>query len=161
MRTVGVNLPTCPGKGYGATFKRIKPAQAPFVSMIDDQVKGAMTRLGYYLRAAGTIEIGGYNLSLTTPLAKARCAKLARRVEQVLPGLCDTRLESGGGTPNFWCCLRLTTSTNISYIGQTKVCKLWVNASNGTRGCTPGSGKAIAELISRQKPGLKFGFLGA
>ena len=120
-----------------------------------------MTRLGDYLRAAGTIEIGGYNLSLTTPLAKARCAMLAKRVEQVLPSLCDTRLESGGGTPNFWCGLRPATPTNISHIGQTKVGKLWVNAGYGTRGCTPGSGKAIAELISRQKPMLKFGFLGA
>ena len=69
--------------------------------MIDDHVKCAMTRLGYYLRAVGTIEIGGYNLSLTTPLAKNRCGMLGKRVEQVLPGLWDTRLESGGGTPNF------------------------------------------------------------
>ena len=120
-----------------------------------------MTRLGDYLRAAGTIEISGYNLSLTTPLAKARCAMLARRVEKVLNGLCDTRLESEGGTPNFWCGLRPATPTNISHIGQTKVGKLWVNVGPGTRGCTPGSGKAITELISRQKPGLKFGFLGA
>ena len=121
-----------------------------------------MTRLGDYLRAAGTIEISGYNLSLTTPLAKTRCGMLAKRVEQVLPGLCDTRLESEGGTPNFWCGLRPATPTNISHIGQTKVGKMWVNVGHGTLGWThgAGSGKAIAELISGQKPGLKFGFLG-
>ena len=163
LRTVGVNLPIYPGKGYSATFKLLKPNDAPFVSMIDDEVKCAMTRLGDYLRVAGTIEVGGYDLSLTTPLAKSRCAMLAKRVEQVLPGVCDTRLESEGGTPHFWAGLRPATPTNIPYIGQTKVGKLWVNAGHGTLGWThgAGSGKALAELISGQKPGLKFGFLGA
>ena len=163
LRTVGVNLPIYPGKGYSATFKLLKPDQAPFVSMIDDQVKCAMTRLGDYLRVAGTIEVGGYDLSLTTPLAKARCAMLAHRVEQVLPGVCDTRQASEGGTPNFWAGLRPATPTNIPYIGQTNVGKLWVNAGHGTLGWThgAGSGKAIAELISGQKPALKFGFSGA
>ena len=94
LRTVGVNLPIYPGKGYSATFKLLKPDAAPFVSMIDDEVKCAMTRLGDYLRVAGTIEVGGYDLSLTTPLATARCAMLAHRVEQVLPGVCDTRRTS-------------------------------------------------------------------
>ncbi len=163
LRSVGVSLPIYPGKGYSATFKLLKPDQAPFVSMIDDQVKCAISRLGDHLRVAGTIEVGGYDLSLSTPLAKARCAMLAKRVEQVLPGVCDTRLESEGGTPNFWAGLRPATPTNIPYIGQTKVGKLWVNAGHGTLGWThgAGSGKALAELISGQKPALKFGFLGA
>ena len=163
LRGVGVSLPIYPGKGYSATFKLLKPDAAPFVSMIDDQVKCAMSRLGDYLRVAGTIEVGGYDLSLDTPLAKARCAMLAKRVEQVLPGVCDTRLESEGGTPNFWAGLRPATPTNIPYIGQTKVGKLWVNAGHGTLGWThgAGSGKALAELISGQKPALKFGFSGA
>ena len=163
LRTVGVNLPIYPGKGYSATFKLLKPDQAPFVSMIDDQVKCAMTRLGDHLRVAGTIEVGGYDLSLTTPLAKARCTMLAHRVEQVLPGVCDTRLASEGGTPHFWAGLRPATPTNIPYIGQTNVGKLWVNAGHGTLGWThgAGSGKALAELISGQKPTLAFGFLDA
>ena len=163
LRTVGVNLPIYPGKGYSATFRLLKPAQAPSVSMIDDQVKCAISRLGDQLRVAGTIEVGGYDLTLTTPLAKARCAMLARRVEQVLPGVCDTRLESEGGTPNFWSGLRPATPTNIPYIGKTPLGKLWVNAGHGTLGWThgAGSGKAIAELISGHKPAMAFGFLGS
>jgi D-amino-acid dehydrogenase len=164
LRTVGVDLPIYPGKGYSATFKLLKPSQAPqapFVSMIDDEVKCAMSRLGDQLRVAGTIEVGGYDLSLTTRLAKSRCAMLARRVEQVLPGVCDTRLESEGGSPNFWAGLRPATPTNIPYIGQTRLGKLWVNAGHGTLGWThgAGSGKAIAELISGQQPEMAFGFL--
>ncbi len=46
LRQVGVDLPIYPGKGYSATFKLKKPADAPFVSSIDDEVKVAMSRLG-------------------------------------------------------------------------------------------------------------------
>jgi len=169
LRTVGVELPIYPGKGYSASFRLLKPEQAPYVSTIDDEVKCAMSRLGHegadsqsFLRVAGTIEVGGYDVSLNTPLAKARCKMLANRVEEVLPGVCDTRLESEGGSPNFWAGLRPATPTNIPYIGQTKVGKLWVNAGHGTLGWThgAGSGKAIAELISGQKPATSFVFYG-
>ena len=162
LRTVGVDLPIYPGKGYSATFKLRKPERAPFVSMIDDEVKCAISRLGHELRVAGTIEVGGYDLSLTTPLARARCHMLARRIEEVLPGVCDTRLEEEGGEPQFWCGLRPATPTNIPYIGKTSVGRLWVNAGHGTLGWThgAGSGKALAELISGQAPAMAFGFYG-
>ena len=162
LRTVGVNLPIYPGKGYSATFKILKPELAPQVSLLDDSVKCAMSRLGDDLRIAGTIEVGGYDLSLDSPLARARCAMLARRVETVFPGVCDTRLAEEGGKPHFWTGLRPATPTNIPYIGKSKVGKLWVNAGHGTLGWThgAGSGKAIAELISGHRPDMPFGFYG-
>jgi D-amino-acid dehydrogenase len=114
------------------------------------------------LRIAGTIEVGDYGTELDTELARARCHMLARRVETVFPGVCDTRLESEGGTPNFWTGLRPATPTNIPYIGQSPVRKLWVNAGHGTLGWThgAGSGKAIAELISGSRPDMAFRFYG-
>lgn len=162
LRTVGVDLPIYPGKGYSATFKLLKPELAPFVSTIDDEVKCAISRLGNELRVAGTIEVGDYDLSLDTPLAQTRCHMLARRIEKVFPGVCDTRLEAEGGTPNFWTGLRPATPTNIPYIGKTKVGRLWVNAGHGTLGWThgAGSGKAMAELISGEAPDMTFGFYG-
>ena len=162
LRTVGVDLPIYPGKGYSATFKLLKPELAPFVSTIDDEVKCAISRLGNELRVAGTIEVGDYDLSLTTPLARARCKMLADRIEEVLPGVCDTRLEAQGGNPRFWAGLRPATPTNIPYIGKTGVDRLWVNAGHGTLGWThgAGSGKAMAELISGETPPMDFGFYG-
>ncbi|MDD0840295.1 D-amino acid dehydrogenase [Curvibacter sp. HBC61] len=164
LRQVGVNLPIYPGKGYSATFKILKPEAAPWVSAIDDELKVAMSRLGNELRVAGTIEVGGYDLSLDNPIARARCEMLARRIEAVMPGVCDTRLESEGGQPNFWCGLRPATPTNIPFIGQTAVQGLWVNAGHGTLGWThgAGSGKALAELIHGEQPSIadRFGFLG-
>ncbi len=156
LRTVGLNLPIYPGKGYSATFRLKRPEAAPTVSLLDDGVKCAMSRLGDTLRIAGTIEVGGWDLSLDTPLARARCQMLANRVEQVFPGVCDL------SEPNYWAGLRPATPTNIPYIGRTRVGKLWVNAGHGTLGWThgAGSGKAIAELISGRQPQMAFGFLG-
>lgn len=162
LRTVGIDLPIYPGKGYSATFRIKKPELAPFVSTIDDELKVAMSRLGDELRVAGTIELSGYDLSLDSDLARARCKMLADRIEAVLPGVCDTRLEDEGGNPRFWTGLRPATPTNIPYIGRTKVGKLWVNAGHGTLGWThgAGSGKAMAELISGGVPRMQFNFHG-
>jgi D-amino-acid dehydrogenase len=162
LRTVGVNLPIYPGKGYSATFKILKPEQAPLVSTIDDSKKIAISRLGDELRVAGTIEVGGFDLSLDTPVAQARCNMLARRIEEVLPGVCDTRSEAQGGQPNYWTGLRPATPTNIPYIGQTPVRGLWVNAGHGTLGWThgAGSGKALADMMHGNKPEMDFKFYG-
>ena len=162
LRTVGLNVPIYPGKGYSATLPILKPEAAPFVSCIDDGNKLAMSRLGNQLRVAGTIELNGFDTSLDTPLAKARCHMLARRIEELMPGVCDTRLPEQGGNPQFWTGLRPATPTNIPFIGRTKLGKLWINAGHGTLGWThgAGSGKAMAELISGRMPEMAFGFYG-
>ncbi|MDM0111659.1 D-amino acid dehydrogenase [Variovorax sp. J22R133] len=153
LRTVGVDLPIYPGKGYSATLPLLRPEAAPMISTIDDEAACAVTRLGNFLRVAGTIELNGYDHSLTTPLARARCRMLVDRVEKVLPGVCDTRTEDQGGNPQFWTGLRPATPTNIPFIGRTKIGKLWVNAGHGTLGWThgAGSGKAMAELVSGER----------
>ena len=163
MRQVGVRLPIYPGKGYSATLRLLRPDAAPQVSLLDDQLKIAISRLGDQLRVAGTIELGGFDLSLDTPLARRRAEMLVRRIEEVFPGVADTRLERDGGNPQFWCGLRPATPTNIPVMGQSRVRGLWVNAGHGTLGWThgAGSGKALAELISGQQPAMRFGFWNA
>jgi len=162
LKSVGVNVPIYPGKGYSATLPLMRPRHAPSVSMIDDQMKCAISRLGDHLRVAGTIELGGFDLSLDTPLARKRCDMLVRRIEQVFPGVADTRTPEEGGDPKFWCGLRPATPTNIPLIGRTRLRRLWVNAGHGTLGWThgAGSGKAMAELISGEQPAMNFGFYG-
>jgi D-amino-acid dehydrogenase len=163
LRSVGVDLPIYPGKGYSATFPLLRPDAAPLVSTIDDGRKIAMSRLGNVLRVAGTIELGGYDLSLDNAVAKARCHMLSRRIEEILPGVCDTRTPEQGGDPQYWTGLRPATPTNIPFIGRTRLGKLWVNAGHGTLGWThgAGSGKALAELINGEQPAMNFGFLDA
>jgi D-amino-acid dehydrogenase len=50
LRTVGVDIPVYPGKGYSATLPLLKPHAAPLVSMIDDDKKIAISRLGRHHR---------------------------------------------------------------------------------------------------------------
>ena len=164
LRSVGVDLPIYPGKGYSATFKILKPELAPLVSTIDDAKKVAISRLGDQLRVAGTIEVGGFDLTLDSSVAQARCHMLSRRIEEVLPGVCDTRTEEQGGQPNYWTGLRPATPTNIPYIGKSKkASNLWINAGHGTLGWThgAGSGRAMAELIAGRKPAMAFSFYNA
>jgi D-amino-acid dehydrogenase len=54
LRSVGVDLPIYPGKGYSATFDILKPQDAPMVSTIDDAKKIAISHLGNQIRVAGT-----------------------------------------------------------------------------------------------------------
>ena len=113
-----VDLPIYPGKGYSATLDILRPEAAPNVSMIDDAMKCAITRLGTQLRVAGTIELNGYNLALDTALARAL-------PDVDAPGgagdarVCDTREAAEGGNPRYWCGLRPATPTNIPFIGGT------------------------------------------
>ena len=162
LRGVGLRVPIYPGKGYSATFALRRPEAAPWVSTIDDAKKIAMSRLGDSLRVAGTIELSGWDLTLDSPLAQARCHMLARRIETLLPGVCDTRLPHEGGQPQFWAGLRPATPTNIPLIGATPLAGLWLNAGHGTLGWThgAGSGRALAALMSGERPALSFRFLG-
>lgn len=162
LKSVGVQVPIYPGKGYSATLPLLQPDRAPSVSMIDDQMKCAISRLGDQLRVAGTIELGGFDLSLDTPLARKRCEMLVRRIEQVFPGVADTRTPQEGGDPRFWCGLRPATPTNIPLIGRTPLRRLWINAGHGTLGWThgAGSGKALAELMNGEQPAMNFRFQG-
>ena len=101
-------------------------------------------------------------MRLDTPLARTRSRMLVRRIEQVFPGVADTRTPEEGGDPQFWCGLRPATPTNIPLMGRTRVGKLWVNAGHGTLGWThgAGSGKALAELVSGEQPAMNFNFYG-
>jgi D-amino-acid dehydrogenase len=163
LRRVGVDLPIYPGKGYSATFPILRPERAPSVSVLDDSRKIAITRLGDQIRVAGTIEVGSYDRGLSSPVSQARCQMLARRVEEIWPGMCDTRLPHEGGNPRFWAGLRPATPSNIPYIGQTPVRGLWVNAGHGTLGWThgAGSGKALAARMDGENPIAGFPFCGA
>ena len=162
LKPLGVNVPIYPGKGYSATLPLLQPEKAPVVSSIDDSRKVAMSRLGDHLRVAGTIELGGFDMRLDTPTARARCEMLVKRVEELMPGVCDTRLPEEGGDPQFWCGLRPATPTNIPCIGETQAAGIWINAGHGTLGWThgAGSGKAMAALMSGEQPALEFGFWG-
>ena len=72
LRPLGIKLPVYPLKGYSITIPVTNPGAAPIGSLTDESYKVVITRLGERLRAAGTAELAGYNLSLSKPAARPR-----------------------------------------------------------------------------------------
>lgn len=151
-KQLGIFLNIYPTKGYSVTLPVIDEAKAPTVSITDDDYKLAMSRIGNRLRVAGTAELAGYDRSLNP----VRCEALVRRVAELFPGACDLNAAQ------FWTGLRPSTPSNVPYIGQSKLNNLWLNTGHGTLGWTmgPGSGKALADLITGYEPEVQFDFAG-
>ena len=155
MKPLGEFLNIYPAKGYSATLRLKKPEAASTVSLLDDTRKLAISRLGDFVRIAGTAELSGFDLDLNSPTSRVRCQALVKRYEELFPGVADH------SEPNFWTGLRPSTPSNIPYIGRAKkASNLWINAGHGTLGWThgAGSGKALAELMAGRKPHIDFGF---
>lgn len=151
--TVGVRLPIYPAKGYSATVNITRPDAAPEVSMTDEAAKVVFSRLGDQLRIAGTAEFSGYSHHLNP----VRCQALLQVARAWFPEAADY------DHPQFWSGLRPSTPSNVPFIGRAKGWhNLFLNTGHGTLGWTqgPGSGKALAEIISGHRPACDFPFTG-
>lgn len=168
VKPLGIDLPIFPAKGYSATY-RVNPRAphlAPFISLIDDEYKLVMSRLGDKLRVAGTAEFNGYNMDLNL----TRCKAITERVQQIFPkGIIANSAE-------YWTGLRPMTPSNVPLIGrahlgqvrhgshntETTFDNLWLNTGHGTLGWTHacGSAKAISLLMQNETPPVKFDFVG-
>jgi D-amino-acid dehydrogenase len=151
-REVGVGLDIYPAKGYSATLPILDADKAPSVSLTDDEYQLAFSRLGSRLRIAGTAELNGYNLALNS----VRCQSIIRRTLELFPGVSNPELAS------YWAGLRPSTPGNLPYIGRSRVANLYLNTGHGTLGWTHacGSGRALAQILSGQKPEVDFEFCG-
>jgi len=140
LRPLGVQLPVYPVKGYSITVPITNDAGAPQGTLTDETYKVVMTRLGDRLRAAGTAELCGYDLTLRP----ARLATLAHVVRDLFPAAGDPT----GAEP--WAGLRPMTPDNPPVIGATPYQNLFLNTGHGTLGWTMacGSGKLLADMVS-------------
>jgi D-amino-acid dehydrogenase len=139
-RELGLKLPVYPVKGYSVSLPVADQSAAPTVSIADVQKKISMSRLGTVLRAAGTAEIAGYDLTLTE--ARAR---------NVLNSVLDLFPEAGDPAEvKYWTGLRPMTPDGPPILGGSSYRNLYLNTGHGTLGWTmaAGSGKIIADLIS-------------
>ena len=152
LNPLGINVPVYPAKGYSATLTLDEDANAPNVSLTDDERKIVFSHLGNRLRIAGTAEFNGHNLEINP----VRCEALMQRTRELFP-----RLKTLG-EPLFWCGLRPATPSSQPYIGRTRLNNLWLNTGHGTLGWTLscGSGAALADLISGKQPAAHFPFIG-
>jgi len=153
LAPIGISVRVYPAKGYSATFRVLDSQAALKGSMTDDAKKIVFTRMGDRMRVAGTAELSGYGLELSA----VRCEALTRRARDWFGDSIDT------SRPDYWAGLRPATPSNVPLIGVTRYPNLFLNTGHGTLGWTmaAGSGKAIADIVSGQKPEVDFAFLGA
>lgn len=102
-------------------------------------MKIVLTRIGNFLRIAGTAEFNGYNLELNIK----RCLALTNRTKILYPEGLDFN------NVNYWTGLRPATPGMTPIIRQEKIKNLFTNSGHGTLGWTmaAGSGKRICSLI--------------
>ena len=144
LQPVGIDIPVYPVKGYSITVPVLSDEDAPQSTVMDETHKVAITRLGNNVRAAGTAELTGYNLSLRE---KSR-ATVRHSVQSLFPYATDMSDDQ------FWTGLRPMTPDGTPVIGKTPISNLFLNTGHGTLGWTmsTGSGKLIADIVSGNKP---------
>lgn len=139
-KKIGIYLPIYPAKGYSATIPIIEPSLINNVSLTDLDMKIVLTRLGNFLRIAGTAEFNGYNLQLN----QDRCFALLERTKKLYPHGLDY------SQTKFWTGLRPATPSNVPIIKKIKYNNFYINSGHGTLGWTmaTGSGKLISQIIN-------------
>lgn len=146
LRSVGIDIPVYPVKGYSITVPLTDESGAPQSTVMDKSYKVAITRLGDRIRVGGTAEVGGYR----TRLSAGRRATLERSLLDLFPRGGDLSQSS------FWSGLRPMTPDGPPIVGPTRYDNLYLNTGHGTLGWTMACGAArIAtdQLLGRQ-PGI-------
>lgn len=142
-RSLGVDLPIYPLKGYSITVDIDGPASAaPAISVTDSARKVVFARLGARLRVAGMAELAGYD----TSIAEKQIASLKASTSETFPG-CSSLTELRP-----WAGLRPATPTGLPIIGRHPKGpdNLLFNTGHGALGFTLAFGSAarISRLLA-------------
>jgi len=143
-KTLGLNLPVYPTKGYSLTVPITNPDAAPVSTILDETYKIAITRFDDRIRVGGMAELMGYNLDLNP----RRRETLELVVTDLFPEGGDVKAAS------FWTGLRPMTPDGTPIVGRTPYANLSLNTGHGTLGWTMacGSGKLVADIVTGGKP---------
>lgn len=140
LKSIGIDIPVYPVKGYSLTLPVINQQSAPISTIMDETYKVALTRLGGRIRVAGMAELNGFNLELNPK----RHQTLRHVVEDLFP-----RGVSSNADDQFWTGLRPMTPDGTPIVGATDIDNLFLNTGHGTLGWTMsfGSARLLADLI--------------
>ena len=145
LEKVGVRLPLQAGKGYSLTLPH--PPELPRVCSIFVEAKVAITPMGGSLRFAGTMEVGGLDLSVNP----ARVRGIVKSVHSYFPKFSEADFE--GVQP--WAGLRPVSPDGIPYLGRAgKFPNLIVATGHAMMGLSlgPVSGRLVADLLEGTEP---------
>ena len=145
LRQVGLNLPLQAGKGYSLTLP--DPPELPGRCSIFVEAKVAVTPMGGSLRFAGTMEVGGLDLSVDP----ARVRGIIKSVRGYFPGFDESDFE--GIEP--WAGLRPVSPDGIPYLGRVPgFGNLIAATGHAMMGLSlgPVSGGLVADLLTGDEP---------
>jgi D-amino-acid dehydrogenase len=148
-KSLKLNLPIRPIKGYSITLDMEDWDLKPQMPVIDEEAHVAITPLGNRLRAAGTAELNGYNTEINS-----------QRIQLVLQQVIARYPQAGANIQNAdinpWTGLRPTTADGVPIMGETPISNLYLNTGHGHLGWSlaMGSGKLVAEMINGSDPDI-------
>jgi D-amino-acid dehydrogenase len=143
-RTVGVNLPIAPAKGYSATFPvKDGGGAVPRVGAVDEELLVAWCRMGDHLRMTSSAEFTGYETTY-----RDRDFRIIRKLaESLMPEAAD--YDRG----TYRACNRPMTPDGPPILGTARHENLYFNTGHGHMGFTMacGSSRIVADLIDGRK----------
>ena len=150
-KSIGINLPVKPAKGYSVTLRCKENPHAPKMPISDNGVHAAVTPIdGERVRIAGTAEFAGYDTTIRQP----RIDYLMTLLRQIYPKLAET-IRAEDITP--WAGLRPMSCDGVPTISRTKFKNLIINSGHGHIGWTTAAGSArlAADILYDRPPALE------
>ncbi len=147
LKSLGIDIPVYPLKGYSLTLPVTDSSAAPVSTVMDETYKIAITRFDQRIRVGGMAEIAGFDLSLNP-----------RRRETLEMVVTDLFPQGGDVSQSvFWTGLRPMTPDGTPIIGATPLANLSLNTGHGTLGWTmsAGSGRVLADLVTGRRPDIQ------
>ena len=145
LKKLRLHLPLQAGKGYSLTLRN--PPELPKICSIFVEAKVAITPISGSLRFAGTMEVGGLDLSVNP----ARVRGIVKSVHSYFPKFSEADFE--GVRP--WAGLRPVSPDGIPYLGRAgKLPNLIVATGHAMMGLSlaPVSGRLVADLLAGTEP---------
>ena len=145
LAKAGLRLPLQAGKGYSLTLPT--PPEMPHLCSIFAEAKVAITPMGSSLRFAGTMEVGGLDLTIN----RARVHGIVKSVAAYFPEFSERDFDG----IEAWAGLRPVSPDGIPYLGRSsRFANLTVACGHAMMGLSlgPVSGRLVAGLLAGEPP---------
>lgn len=142
-RTVEINAPIYPVKGYSISVPLLPDSPAPGCPLVDGESHIVLSPIASKLRVAGFAEMAGFSSGITI----ARVESLKRHCRGIFP---DLPLPSPEVDDTAWCGFRPVTPDGLPLIGRIRNSNLFLNTGHGTLGWSHAiaSGSCLADAVA-------------
>ena len=146
LRPLRIRLPMQPVKGYSATAAITAFEHAPYIGVMDEAYKVAITRMGKRVRIAGTAELGTRGMELRDSALRT----LLKVAQDWFP------YAASYAKSRFWIGARPMLPDGPPVLGKTPIANLFINAGHGSTGwmMACGSARVLADVIAGRAPAI-------